>query len=93
VSPEARRQRTCGRWRNERRSQVELGHANPSITLSFYAHPFDASEHEERAAAVLEAAALGERQRKTAVASAGEPMTAPEQSSVAIHPASATGGD
>jgi hypothetical protein len=33
-----------------------LGHANPSITLS---------------------AALGERQRKTAVASAGEPTTAP----------------
>jgi hypothetical protein len=47
------------------------------FALSFYAHPFDAAEHEERGAAVLEAAALGERQRKTAVASAGEPTTAP----------------
>ncbi len=34
----------------------QLGHANPSITLSVYAHLFDRAQHAERTSALLEAA-------------------------------------
>jgi hypothetical protein len=54
-----------------------LGHANPGITLTIYAHLFDAAEHAERVAGVIETAASGERRRKTAVANAGDSTTAP----------------
>jgi hypothetical protein len=71
----------------------QLGHAIPRITLSIYAHLFDAAAHGACVAAVLEAAALGgkaaengggERRRTDDLATAAN---------VAVHPASATAGD
>jgi hypothetical protein len=34
----------------------QLGHANPSITLTVYSHLFDAAKHAERTSAMLEQA-------------------------------------
>jgi hypothetical protein len=54
-----------------------LGHANPSITLTFYAHPVRRGGHEERAAAVLEAAALGKGSAENGGGERRRPTTAP----------------
>lgn len=70
----------------------QLGHANPSITLKIYAHLFDAAEHEERVAAVLEAAAQGGKAAENDGGERRRTDDGPEQSNVAIHPASATRG-
>jgi hypothetical protein len=77
---------------HQRRAQIELGHANPSITLSIYAHLFDAA-HEERVSAVLEAAVLG---GKAAENGGGERRRTDDHaqgSNIAVHPASAAAGD
>ncbi len=54
----------------------QLGHANPSITLKIYAHLFDAPPLTKSGSPPSSKRWLwGERQRKTAAASAGEPTT------------------
>jgi hypothetical protein len=49
-----------------------LGHANPSITLTFYAHPFDAAGTRNEPPPSSKQRPWGKAARKTAVASAGD---------------------
>jgi hypothetical protein len=71
----------------------QLGHANASITLSIYAHLFDAAEHEERVAAVLEAAALGGQAAENGGGERRRTDDPARRVNAAVHPAAAGAGD